>query len=224
MSARVLAIGDIHGCDVALEVLVHKLNIRAADTLIVLGDAVDRGPGTKRVVEQLIELEDACRLIFIQGNHEEMMLDGLKGGRFEDIWLNNGGQEAIDSYGRSYADVLPEHVEFLKTAIDYWENETAIFTHASLEPDVPLNEQSPEWLRWTRFTGEEAPHSSGKRVLCGHTPRISGEVTLANGWVCLDTWAYHDGYLSCLDLTHGLLYQSQQTGEFFERGVLSEEE
>ena len=69
MPGRLLAIGDIHGCDTALGVLLDAMSITAEDTLVVLGDVVDRGPGTKQVVDRLIELRDLCQFVFIKGNH-----------------------------------------------------------------------------------------------------------------------------------------------------------
>ena len=56
MAGRTLAIGDIHGCDVALETLLNKVQPTADDTVVVLGDVVDRGPDTKRVIELAQEL------------------------------------------------------------------------------------------------------------------------------------------------------------------------
>jgi len=70
LPARTLAIGDIHGCDRALDVLLSHLKIAPDDTVVILGDVVDRGPGTRQVVDRLIELEQSCRLVCLVGNHE----------------------------------------------------------------------------------------------------------------------------------------------------------
>lgn len=52
------AIGDIHGHLTALEVLMERLDYTEEDTLIFLGDYVDRGPDTKGVVDWLIQLRN----------------------------------------------------------------------------------------------------------------------------------------------------------------------
>ncbi len=57
MSSRTLAIGDIHGCDTALETMLSNLQPTSDDTVIVLGDVVDRGPNTKRCMELLLDLK-----------------------------------------------------------------------------------------------------------------------------------------------------------------------
>lgn len=66
---RVIAIGDIHGCSTALNTLLDKIAPDAADTLITLGDYVDRGPDTKGVLDTLIELQSFCYLVPLRGNH-----------------------------------------------------------------------------------------------------------------------------------------------------------
>ncbi len=72
--SRVIAIGDIHGCDVALETLLDAIDPRPEDLIITLGDIVDRGPNSRRSLDLLIDLRDRCQYIGILGNHEEMML------------------------------------------------------------------------------------------------------------------------------------------------------
>ena len=213
-SGRTIAIGDIHGCDVALQVLLSELKLTADDMLVVLGDVVDRGPGTRQVIEQLIQLQQTCRLVFIMGNHEEMMLDVIGGGDWAAGWIQYGGYAALESYGGALDQVPAEHVEFLKSACDYFETDSEIFVHATLDPAVPLSEQTPDCLRWNKLTGLETPHPSGKRVICGHTPVATGLPAVLPGWVCLDTWAYNGLYLTALDVATNELYQAQQSGTF----------
>jgi len=120
----------------------------------------------------------------------------------------------MQSYGGSYDLIPPSHVEFLQSGLDYWETDTEIYIHANLEPGVPLPQQTAEWLRWTRLTGLEYPHPSGKRVICGHSSQHSGLPAVGDGWVCLDTWAYGNGWLTCLELGEDMIYQSRQDGTF----------
>src|SRR5947207_15772029 len=71
---RTLAIGDVHGCSRALDVLLAAVNPHGADRVVALGDYVDRGPDTAGVLERLLHLHKSGRLIDLRGNHEEMML------------------------------------------------------------------------------------------------------------------------------------------------------
>ena len=213
-SGRTLALGDIHGCDVAFDVLLSKLELTADDTLVVLGDAVDRGPGTRQVIDRLIQLQQACRLIFIIGNHEEMMLDAIDGGGWLSGWIDFGGHETLESYGGELDQIPEEHIEFLKSGRSYFKTDTEIFIHATLDPAVPLAEQRPECLRWNKLTGMEPPHPSGKRVICGHTPVTTGLPAVFPGWVCLDTWVYNGLFLTALDVATDAIYQAQQSGTY----------
>ncbi len=214
MTERTLAIGDIHGCDVALDTLLSHLAITADDTVVVLGDVVDRGPASSVAIERLLELSHSCRLVFLLGNHEEMMLDALAGGQSQGAWLQYGGRETLQSYGGNPDRIPPDHIDFLGQGLDYWETDREIFIHANLEPGVALDEQSPEWLRWTHLTGFEFPHPSGKRVICGHTAQQTGVPLNNEGWVCIDTWVYGKGWLTCLNLETDEFLQAQQNGTF----------
>jgi serine/threonine protein phosphatase 1 len=204
---RIFTIGDIHGCDVALETLLNKIGLGSEDTLIVLGDIVDRGPGTKRCIELLIALKQRCNLIVIQGNHEEMLLKAYDTGEWLEEWLHYGGTQVLDSYDIDDVKEIPEeHIEFLRDTID--------FVHANLEPKVELADQSIQWLRWERLTGHEVQLPSGKRIICGHTSIKSGIPAVMDGWVCIDTCCYGGKYLTCLNVKTDELYQARQTGGF----------
>lgn len=219
MPGRTFAIGDIHGCHVALDVLLEKLEITGDDTVVLLGDLVDRGPGTRQVLERVLDLQQSCELVLIEGNHEEMLLDAYDDKGWIDSWLQFGGKEVFDSYGGGFDAIPAEHIQFLRAGVDYYETATDIFVHATLEPGVPLEEQRREFLRWNKLTGLETPHPSGKRVICGHTPITTGLPAVFPGWVCLDTWAYSGMYLTALDVETDEFFQAQQTGAY--RGGLT---
>ena len=212
MSGRTLAIGDIHGCDVALDKLLRALSISSGDTVVVLGDAVDRGPGSKQAVERLLQLAKECRLVFILGNHEEMLLDALTQEFALQGWLQYGGAATLLSYGGAQEDIPDSHLEFFRSAVSFFETDSDLFIHANLEPGVPLDRQPVEWLRWTHLTGFEFPHPSGKRVVCGHTPQKSGYPLVLPGWTCIDTFACGNGWLTCLDVGTNDFCQANQLG------------
>lgn len=54
MNGKIFAIGDIHGCAAKLSLLLQRLPFEPArDTLVFLGDYLDRGPQAKEVLEQI---------------------------------------------------------------------------------------------------------------------------------------------------------------------------
>lgn len=214
MSGRILAIGDIHGCNLALDTLLGQIDIQSDDTVVLLGDVVDRGPGTRQVIERLLELQQLCRMPFIRGNHEQMLLGVLDGSSDLERWLIYGGREVLDCYGGTIESIPEEHLQFLRSSIDYFETSTDVFVHASLEPGVALAAQTEAWLRWARYTGKEVPLASGQRVICGHTSQKEGLPVRSPGWVCIDTFAYGDGWLTCLDVLTDEFYQADEAGRY----------
>ena len=112
---RKLAIGDIHGCDVALSALLNGIRLTSADTVILLGDLIDRGPQSKAVIDRLIQLQDKVTLVGICGNHEEMLLQSLDRGSPRMMWVGSGAIATLNSFGGSLSDIPQRHIEFLKS-------------------------------------------------------------------------------------------------------------
>jgi serine/threonine protein phosphatase 1 len=211
MTARTLAIGDVHGCNTALDALLKIVAPTAADTVVFLGDLVDRGPGTKQVLDAALALQERCRVIVIQGNHEEMMLNASNG-LDRRLWFNFGGDATLESYGDPRA-IPQSHLALMESAIDYWETPSHIFVHANLQPGVPLGEQSGEWLRWNHLTGKELPFDPPRRVVCGHSPQKDGYPLVFPGWVGIDSYAHGGGWLTCLDVGDNWVYQANEAGQ-----------
>src|SRR5262249_15770637 len=142
------------------------------DTLIVLGDCVDRGPDSRGVIDEMLRLRERCHLVPILGNHEEMMLNHLDGRTQPDDWLVVGGRETLKSYGRAMNvdDISAEHVDYIRTWIDCYQTDTHFFAHGSYEPERPLAEQHWQTMRWQSLRdGMPDPHQSGKIAVVGHT-------------------------------------------------------
>lgn len=210
--SRTFAIGDVHGCDTALQALLQRIEPQADDTLIFLGDLVDRGPGTKQVVQQVLDLHRVCKVIVIQGNHEEMMLHALNGDSWN-MWMQFGGEEALESYGGRTSSIPALHIDLLESALDYWDTPSTIFIHANLKQGIPLAEQHEVCLRWTHLTGHEPWYDPPRRVICGHTPQRNGYPLIFPGWVCIDTDCQRGGWLMALDVDANWVYQANEAGE-----------
>ena len=211
--SRTFAIGDIHGCDSALERILELLQLTQEDRLIVLGDVVDRGPNSARVLDVLVQLRGHCDLIFIMGNHEQMMLDALENGLPGSMWMMHGGEPTLASYGGLVENIPRDHLDLMANSVEYFETESDIFVHANLEPGVPMNAQTEMNLRWTHLSGRETPHPSGKRVICGHTPQPNGLPSIRDGWVCIDTYAYGGMFLTAIDVESNEIFQANQVGQ-----------
>ncbi|HEY0074021.1 MAG TPA: metallophosphoesterase family protein [Abditibacteriaceae bacterium] len=210
---RTLAIGDIHGCLTALETLLVAVDLREDDLLITLGDYTDRGPDSRGVLDLLISLWWQEKLVAVRGNHDIMFCDARDKHSSFHVWLSLGGEATLQSYGGNIDNVPQEHWDFLKNGlVDYYETKTHIFVHAGLWPDVPLDEQ-PEFVLFFERFHNPAPHESGKTMICGHTNQRSGLPNNKGHAVCIDTRAYGGGWLSCLHVETGRIWQANQKGE-----------
>jgi serine/threonine protein phosphatase 1 len=215
---RELVIGDIHGCSEALTTLLKDVKPQPEDTLIFLGDYIDRGPDSYAVIETIMEWNRRCTVIALAGNHEEMLLRARADRRAISDWMTYGGTSTLESYQRrstaSGFEVIPEHhwKFFGEQTLKYWENDQYIFVHGALYPDLELAEQPDSVLLWERFT-DPMVHISGKQVVCGHTSQQNGVPALFDGGVCIDTCVYgNTGWLTCYDLARGSFVQANQRG------------
>jgi serine/threonine protein phosphatase 1 len=160
------------------------------------------------------------------GNHEEMLLLGQVNTEVLKSWLSCGGVEAMRSYGwvpngprRGLTEWIPRrHWNFLARCLHYHETDTHLFLHAGYVPELPLNEQPAEALRWRVTDAQTArPHRSGKIAVVGHTPQRSGEVLDLGFLVCLDTNCHRGGWLTALEVRTGQLWQADQSGRLRQR-------
>lgn len=211
--ARIIAIGDIHGCSIVLESLLNHVGIRPDDTIITLGDYCDRGSDTKTVFDQMVALSMRCKLVPLLGNHDQLMLAAVEKRIELKEWLDIGGQEALDSYGVSCGiDSVPEeHVAFLRSCRLYFETERHFFVHASYRPQLPLDQQDKVALLWLSLLDYiPGPHCSGKIAVVGHTPQKA--ILNVGHLIDIDTGCCFGGLLTALDVESGQVWQVDEAG------------
>ena len=144
---KTFIVGDIHGrCAQLLNLLDLIPRDPSTDTLVFLGDLIDRGADAPGCVDHIMQMcrENPERVICLRGNHEQMMLDFLEG--VSNIWLTPvvGGERTFEQYTHrsvrveSEQDlhemrrtleqaVPPEHIEFMQETPLYHEDEYAIY-------------------------------------------------------------------------------------------------
>jgi serine/threonine protein phosphatase 1 len=224
LSTRILTVGDIHGCFEQLEALLDAVQPTTGDHIVLLGDLVDRGPDSARVIDRVIKLAGAHRVTTIMGNHEQMMLAARASHDAYSDWLRNGGDATLRSYNGARAtlrDIRAEHWKFLETQlVDYLETDTHIFVHANAYPDMAMSEQPDYMLRWERCD-QIAEHQSGRVIVCGHTPQKSGRPLNRGFAICLDTNACGGGPLTCMEVIGGRVWQAESSGSV-RRGHISD--
>jgi len=211
--SRIIAIGDIHGCADALRALLDEIALQADDTLITLGDCVDRGPDSKGVIDQLLAVAATCRHVPLMGNHELMMLGAIDQQSTNNSWSVFGGQQTLASYGNSLESIPAEHVTFIRGFQRTYEADDHIFVHANYIADLDMADQPERTIFWERITSTcPPPHKSGKRVIVGHTPQIDGNVLDLGHLVCIDTCCFAGGWLTAMDVTTNQYWQADVIG------------
>src|SRR6185369_13015247 len=131
MPVRTIAIGDVHGCSEALRAIVDAIQPAADDTLIFLGDFVDRGPDSRGVLNFVLELENRCAIVPLLGNHELMLLEAAEHPLALEPWLSCGGAATVQSYGGQLGNIPPEHWDFIRRCQRYYETPKHFFVHAN---------------------------------------------------------------------------------------------
>ena len=219
----VYAVGDIHGRADLLEALLDKITADRARrpdldaALVFLGDYVDRGPESDRVLDLVLGVD---RTLFevrtLKGNHESALLAFLEDPASGAGWMRFGGVETLAAYGvkaprlardadgwkaaaEALLDRMPvEHMQLLQSlelsAVygDYF------FAHAGARPGTELEAQADDDLLWIRDEFLQDPRAFDKVVVHGHTPEK--RVWSDGRRIGVDTGAYATGVLSAVRL------------------------
>jgi serine/threonine protein phosphatase 1 len=212
---RTIAIGDIHGCSTALRALLDAVAPRKQDTVVTLGNYIDRGPNSQEVVRLLLAQVRRCTLVPLKGDREKMFLAGWECRDEFLAWRESGGEQTLRSYGVEHPRAVPRlHCSFLNGCEDYFESETHIFVPAGYLADLPLQSQPGAVLRRQSLDTERpGPHVSGKVAVVGHTPQKSGEILDLGHLLCIDTNCHGGGWLTAVDVGSGHWWQANEKGE-----------
>jgi serine/threonine protein phosphatase 1 len=196
VTGRTFAVGDIHGDLAALTKLFEGLpELTADDTVVFLGDYIDRGPDSAGVVawiRKLVETSPA-KIICLRGNHEDAWIQVAEEGWDEFVFPRGNG--CLECY-RSFKglpipdeDESPNEEEFramfagdffppdvlawMKTLPYFYEDDHAIYVHAGIKregdgfphPSLIEPKRALLWLRDRDFF----ENYRGKLVVFGHT-------------------------------------------------------
>ena len=218
----VYAVGDIHGRDDLLSPLLDTILAEAGaaaahTTVVFLGDYVDRGADSNRVLQRLVDLRSQGRVEtrFLLGNHDEMLLKFLDDPAAGPVWADFGGRQTLISYGvqppsgrdveawtataEAFAAATPAaHLQLLQAAAECAVIGDYFFAHAGARPGEPLDSQTRSDLLWIRESFLEDERPFDKVIVHGHTP---AEAIHTDGRrIGLDTGAYATGVLSAAKL------------------------
>ncbi len=200
---------DIHGCYSQFSELLSVIDLRKEDVLYVIGDVIDRGPDSYKV---LMEIRGRKNVILLLGNHEQMLVDFVKYG--DRTWKYNGSSATVSSFGREFGSdvnrVLYGYVPYFSTLPLYKSltvnGKKFLLVHAGVDYDTPLGLQVPNDLIWMRepFLSRDERFEDYDYVVHGHTPNtirygIKG-IKYGTYKISLDGGVFCGGTLNCLRL------------------------
>ncbi|MEM9970667.1 MAG: metallophosphoesterase [Pseudomonadota bacterium] len=196
---RIYAVGDVHGHLDKLREAHRRITLDCVEAggpapVVHVGDLVDRGPDSRGVIDflkgGLARDED---WIVIRGNHDQLLVDFVRGSdgssdmlRDGLTWLHDrmGGARTLESYGakkrtletratfhrRAREAVLSDHVAFIEALPLWYRAKGMIFVHAGIRPGFPMEAQDEADLLWIRdeFLWHLNDHEA--LVVHGHTP------------------------------------------------------
>ena len=237
---KTFVVGDIHGRCAQLRNLLDMLPRNPdEDTLVFLGDLIDRGADAPGCVEHVFNMcrENPERVICLRGNHEQMLMDFIDGA--QSIWLTpvTGGERTFEQYTGQHVKVDSEqdleemrvalersipadHLDFIHQLPLYHEDEYAIYVHAGLDEGKHPRDGSALALLWTRDMSFYKNYK-GKPCVFGHTPTpllpLRGRlgrhgIYMSHSAIGLDTGYNYHSPLSCLSLPDFHLFQTYVDG------------
>jgi serine/threonine protein phosphatase 1 len=218
MNGRLIAIGDIHGCHEEFSELLRLIDLQPDDRLVLLGDLVNRGPNTPRV----LELARAHRAISLLGNHELRLLNYR---RTRDLkFVKENDLETFDQ-------LTAEDWTYLENMLLTYEDPdlNLVCVHGGFLPDIFWSKQPAEII--TRIQVVDAAGQPCKRaeapeapswadlwngppfVVYGHTPRA--EIYKRKWSVGIDTACAMGGHLTAFILPEKRFVQVKARRPYF---------
>jgi len=218
MNGRIIAIGDIHGCHQEFADLLERLALTKDDQLILLGDLVNRGPDSLKV----IDLAKANRALSLLGNHELRLLNFRK--TKDPAFLK-------ETDGATNEKLRPEDWTYLESMVltHYVEELNTVFVHGGFLPNEPWQKQPASVV--TRIQVVDRDGKPRKRaeaedspvwadlwngppfVVYGHTPRP--EVYKLKWSVGIDTACVMGGFLTSYILPEKRFVQVKARKRYF---------
>jgi len=218
MNGRLIAIGDIHGCHQEFAELLDRVALTKDDQLILLGDLVNRGPDSNRV----IDLARQHKALSLLGNHELRLLNYRK-------TKDTAFMKETDEL--TYEKLRPEDWSYLEgmPLTHYVEELNTVFVHGGFLPGEPWQKQPAqivtriqvvdrEGKARKRAESEDSPPwadlwSGPPFVVYGHTPRP--EIYKLKWSVGIDTACVMGGHLTAYILPERRFVQVKARRKYF---------
>ena len=208
---RQIVVGDIHGCFATFKALLEdKIQITQDDQLILLGDIINRGPSSRKVLDYLLTLELSHEVYCIRGNHEHNFLIAYECGVdfFEQFLSECNAEDLLEGDVHTYLDFCARMPYFLETP-------THLLSHMGFSSDFPPRmSDTRSFFHQQKLVVNLAAINSKKQVH-GHVVKplnyILEEVRAEKKQITIDGGCWYGerdglGYLCALDLNSNELF------------------
>jgi len=166
---RRFVISDIHGCIKTFKTLIkEKIILLKTDQLFLLGDYIDRGPNSRKVLNYIIKLlKQGYQIYPIRGNHEETLLEFSRE-KIEYLLWHLKISKSLDLLKNG--KLSKKHLKFIETLPYYYELEDFILVHAGLDfrKENPFKDKISMLFR--REYKIDKNFLGDKRIIHGHQP------------------------------------------------------
>ena len=148
------------------------IQLTQEDVVYCLGDYIDRGTRSEEVIDLIIELRSqGYQLHTLRGNHEQMLLSSGKDSDAMKLWLNNGGDKTLSSFGiQTVAELGSRYLDFFHQTKFYFQTNDFIVVHAGLNFNIEDPFSDYESMLWIRDFWVDKNFLDGKVLIHGHTP------------------------------------------------------
>lgn len=195
MQEQLFIIGDVHGCYHTLIALLSYWNCNT-QRLIFVGDLIDRGNFSSKVVLHVQSLMAQYNAIAVKGNHEYELIQFIQSGN--NNWLTQCGHKTMLEFHRANYNPYTD-IDWYRSLPLKYETEHILVTHAGLSQHPnPYSETNPKGVLWNRTSLQNI----GKLQVYGHTPKSSIRYNEEAHAYCIDTGASHGKMLSAIILDH----------------------
>jgi serine/threonine protein phosphatase 1 len=192
---KIFVVSDVHGHFNLLKTALDNAGFNNEDEnhlLVGCGDYFDRG---KENLEVLKFFERVKRKVLLKGNHEDLLLEVFKTGKFLPHNFINGTMTTLENlFGKYTIDPMDNSIdfsgktrtvdrvlEFIGEMVNYFETENYVFVHGWLPPNANTIEnrknvsdkswEAARWIKWTNAYNGERPLAD-KTIVCGHYPTL----------------------------------------------------
>lgn len=168
----VFAIGDIHGCIRAFEILLDTIKPNKQDKLVLLGDYINKGPDSKAVVDKVVWLiGNGFQVKALRGNHEQMLLNALKNTSANKQFIEKGGDHTLANFQIEKVDEMPKnYVDFFQQLSFYHKHGKYLFVHGGFNQQLANPFDDEYFMLWKCNKEYNHVKLKDKMIIHGHCP------------------------------------------------------